>query len=67
MSHDPSESMLLKNRFLLSMLKTEESTNNCSLIHQNSNEHHLFEIETFCNIINVLTVTFDQYIVSLLN
>ncbi len=28
---------------------------------------HLFDIEIFCNIINVLTVTFDQFNASLLN
>ncbi len=28
---------------------------------QNSCEQHLFEIEIFCNIINVFTVTFDQF------
>ncbi len=28
---------------------------------------HLFEMETFCNIINVFTVTFDQFNASLLN
>ncbi len=26
---------------------------------ESSNEQHLFEIEIFCNIINVFTVTFD--------
>ncbi len=29
-------------------------------------EQHLFETEIFCNIINVFTVTFDQYNESLL-
>jgi len=28
--------------------------------------HHLFEIEVFCNIIHVLTVTFDTFNASLL-
>ncbi len=32
-----------------------------------SKEQHLFEIEIFCNIINVFTVTFNQFNVSLLN
>jgi len=27
---------------------------------ESSKEHHLFEIEIFYNIINMLTVTFDQ-------
>ncbi len=31
------------------------------------NEGHLFETEPFCNIINVLTVTFDQFDASSLN
>ncbi len=30
-------------------------------------EQCLFKIETFCNIINVFTVTFDQFDASLLN
>ncbi len=30
---------------------------------KSSKEQHLFEIEIFCNIINVFTVTFDQFIV----
>ncbi len=30
-------------------------------------EQHLFDIETFYNIINVFTVTFNQFTVSLLN
>jgi len=30
-------------------------------------EQHLFEIEFFCSIINVFTVTFNQFKVSLLN
>ncbi len=32
-----------------------------------SKEQHLFEIEISCNIINVLTVSFDQFNVSLMN
>ncbi len=31
------------------------------------NRQHLFEIEIFCNIINVFTVTFDQFNASLMN
>ncbi len=34
---------------------------------ESSKEQHLFEIETFWNIINVFTVTFDQFNVSLMN
>ncbi len=34
---------------------------------QSSKEQHLFEIEIFCNIINVFTATFDQFNASLLN
>ncbi len=34
---------------------------------ESSEEQHLFEIEIFCNIINVFTVTFDQFNESLLN
>ncbi len=30
-------------------------------------EYHLFEVEMVCNIINVFTVTFDQFNASLLN
>jgi len=33
----------------------------------NRNEQHLFEIEVFCNIKHVFTVTFDQFNASLLN
>ncbi len=33
---------------------------------ESSKEQHLFEIENFCNIINVFTVTFDQFIKKLL-
>ncbi len=33
----------------------------------NRKEQHLFEIEDFCTIINVFTITFDQFNVSLLN
>ncbi len=32
-----------------------------------SKEQHLFVIEIFCNIINAITVTFDQFNGSLLN
>ncbi len=31
-----------------------------------NSKQHLFETEVFCNIINVFTVTFDQFIGSLL-
>ncbi len=34
---------------------------------ESSKEQHLFETEIFCNIINVLTVTFDQFNASLMN
>jgi len=34
---------------------------------ESSEEQHLLEIEIFCNIINVFTVTFDQFNVSLMN
>ncbi len=34
---------------------------------QSSDEQHLFEIEIFCNIIHVFTVTFNQLNASLLN
>ncbi len=34
---------------------------------ESSKEQHLFEIEIFCNIISVFTVTFDQFNASLLN
>ncbi len=34
---------------------------------ESSKEQHLFEIEIFCNIINVFTVTFDQFNTSLMN
>ncbi len=34
---------------------------------ESSKEQHLFEIEIFCNIINVFTVTFDQFNASLIN
>ncbi len=33
----------------------------------NRKEQHLFEIEIFCNIINVFTVTFDQLNAFLMN
>jgi len=34
---------------------------------ESSKEQHLFEIEIFCNIINIFTVTFDQFNASFLN
>ncbi len=34
---------------------------------ENSKEQHLFETEILCNIINVFTVTFDQFNAALLN
>ncbi len=34
---------------------------------ESSKEQHLFEIEIFCNIINVITVTFDQFNASLMD
>ncbi len=34
---------------------------------ESSKEQHLFEIKILCNIINVFTVTFDQFNESLLN
>jgi len=34
---------------------------------ESSKEQHLFEIESFCNIINAFTVSFDQFNASLLN
>ncbi len=34
---------------------------------ESSKEQHLFEVEIFCNIIHVFTVTFDQFNASLLN
>ncbi len=37
-------------------------------VHDSSKEQHLFEMYlNFCNIINVFTVTFDQYKSSLVN
>ncbi len=33
----------------------------------NSKEHYLFKVEVFYKILNVFTVTFDQFNVSLLN
>ncbi len=38
-----------------------------SLINTISKEQHLFQIEIFCNILNVFTVTFDRFNVYLLN
>lgn len=34
---------------------------------KNSEEEHLFKMENFCDIINILTVTSDQFNVYLLN
>ncbi len=34
---------------------------------ESSKEQHLFEIEIFCNIINVFTVSFDQFNASLID
>ncbi len=34
---------------------------------ESSKEQHLFEIEIFCNIINIFTITFDQFNMSLMN
>ncbi len=37
-----------------------------SMMKENGKEQHLFEIEIFSNVINVISVTFDQCNVSLL-
>ncbi len=37
------------------------------ILMNSSKEHNLFEIEIFCNIINIFTATFDQLNASLLN
>ncbi len=37
------------------------------MFEQSSKEWHLFKIEIVCNIINVFTVTFDEFIASLMN
>ncbi len=34
---------------------------------ESSKEQHLLEMEIFCNIINIFTVTFDQFNAALLN
>jgi len=34
---------------------------------ESSQKQHLFEIESFCNIMNIVTVTLDQFNASLLN
>ncbi len=36
-------------------------------MNRKSREHNVFEIEIFCNIIYLCTVTFDQFNLSLLN
>ncbi len=70
--------MLLKKHFwLLSMLKTVVLHNIFVetviilffriLWWIESSKEHLFEIESFCNIINIFTVTFDQFNASLMN
>jgi len=38
-----------------------------SLMNRSLKEQHLFEIEIFCNIINVFTFTFNQFNAPLLN
>jgi len=61
-SHDDPSEIILICYFLLLMLKTFVLLN---IFGESSKD--LFKIEIFCNIINGLTVTFDQYNVPLLN
>ncbi len=57
--------LLLKKHFwLLSIMKTVKLLN---IIVESSKEQHLYEIEIFCNIINVFSVTFHQFNASLLS
>ncbi len=54
MSHDPSEIIPIYTLFL--MLKTVVLVNFCG-----NQDYLVFEINIFCSIINVFTVTFDQF------
>ncbi len=65
MSHDPSEIiliiwLLLKKHFFLSMLK-KTIFGKTLFIPVLFKEHNLFKMEIFCNLINVFTVTFDEF------
>ncbi len=67
---------MLKKHYLLLVLKTVVLLNifvetvtlffRVFLMNRSSKEQHLFEIEIFCNNINVFTDTFDQFNASLM-
>ncbi len=74
--HDPSDLLLKKHFWLLSMLKTvvlpnifvETVIQDLQDLQKNRKfKRNLFEIEIFWNIINVFTVAFDQFNASLMN
>ncbi len=74
MSRDPSEIILIcwfaaqETFLIIIMLKTVDIFVAYILffkILSRIKKQRLFELETFCNIINVFTVTFNQYNVSL--
>ncbi len=64
--------LLKKNDLLLSMLCRFSFSGNCDAVFMilwwkdNVDKQHLFEIEIICYIINVYTVTFDQFSASML-
>ncbi len=72
-SHDPSEIILIywfgpQETFLI--IINAENCLYCLIFlwkQTESPKQHLFTIEIFCNLINVFTVTFDQFNASLLN
>ncbi len=51
----------------LIIVNVEIDNNKDYLMHRNAKEHYLFENEIFSHIINVFTVTFEQFTTSLLN
>ncbi len=78
MSHDPSEIIIIywfgaQETFQIN-INAENSCAFCGYIFfrllwwiQSSKEQHLFEIEMFCNIIKIFTVTIDHFNATLLN
>ncbi len=53
--------IIINNCYILNIIKVTNLSFKCVFKYMfSSKEHNLFEIEIFCNIINVFTVTFDQ-------
>ncbi len=60
-SHDPSEIILI------CWLRAQETFIITDKCFDEYKQKLLFEVDIFCNILNVFTVTFDQFNASLLN